>query len=178
MRPSGRVLEVPDDEPDGNDQSPSTTMVVAVAAHGQITVANIGDSRAYWLSTNRAQARLLTVDDSWAQERIAEGIAPEVAYADPDAHVITRWIGGEADSVTPDRGHARRDGAGAAARLQRRPLELLRGSRSASLELVPDWAVSAPIEIARHLTDAALDAGGQDNITVVVAPIDPAAATG
>ncbi len=88
------VLEVPNDEPDGNDQSPSTTMVVAVAAHGQITVANIGDSRAYWLSTNPAQARLLTVDDSWAQEHIAEGIAPEVAYADPDAHVITRWIGG------------------------------------------------------------------------------------
>ena len=88
------VLEVPDDEPDGNDQSPSTTMVVAVAAQGHVTVANVGDSRAYWLSANPDQARLLTVDDSWAQERIAEGIAPEVAYADPEAHVITRWIGG------------------------------------------------------------------------------------
>ena len=88
------VLEVPDDEPDGNDQSPSTTMVVAVAAHGHVTVANVGDSRAYWLNANPAQARLLTVDDSWAQERIAAGIAPEVAYADPEAHVITRWIGG------------------------------------------------------------------------------------
>ncbi len=88
------VLEVPNDEPGGNDQSPSTTMVVAVAAQGHVTVANIGDSRAYWLSTNPAHARVLTVDDSWAQERIAEGAAPEVAYADPDAHIITRWIGG------------------------------------------------------------------------------------
>ena len=171
------VLEVPNDEPDGNDQSPSTTMVVAVAAHGQITVANIGDSRAYWLSTNRAQARLLTVDDSWAQERIAEGIAPEVAYADPDAHVITRWIGGEAESVTPT----------VVTLDVTEPGLLLVCSDglwnyfedpARLLELVPDWAVSAPIEIARRLTDAALVAGGQDNITVVVAPIDPAAATG
>ncbi len=169
------VLEVPHDEPDGNDQSPSTTMVVAVAAQGHVTVANVGDSRAYWLSANPDQARLLTVDDSWAQERIAEGIAPDVAYADPDAHIITRWIGGEAESVTP-----------AVVTLDVTEPGLLLVCSDGLwnyfedphrlLELIPDWAVSAPIETARRLTDAALVAGGHDNITVVVAPLDPAAA--
>lgn len=169
------VLEVPHDEPDGNDQSPSTTMVVAVAAQGHVTVANVGDSRAYWLSANPDQARLLTVDDSWAQERIAEGIAPDVAYADPDAHIITRWIGGEAESVTP-----------AVVTLDVTEPGLLLVCSDGLwnyfedphrlLELIPDWAVSAPIETARRLTDAALGAGGHDNITVVVVPIDPAAA--
>jgi len=169
------VLEVPDDEPDGNDQSPSTTMVVAVAARGHVTVANVGDSRAYWLNANPAQARLLTVDDSWAQERIAEGTAPEVAYADPEAHVITRWIGGEAGSVTPT----------VVTLDVTEPGLLLVCSDGLwnyfedpqrLLELIPGWAESAPIETARRLTDAALVAGGQDNITVVVVPVDPAAA--
>jgi len=169
------VLQVPDDEPDGNDQSPSTTMVVALAAQGHVTVANIGDSRAYWLSTDPSHARVLTVDDSCAQERIAEGIAPEVAYALPDAHVITRWIGGEAESVTPT--VVTMDVA--------EPGLLLVCSDGlwnyfedpqSLLELIPDWAVSAPIEIARRLTDAALLAGGHDNITVVVVPVDPAPA--
>ncbi len=30
-----------------------------------------------------------------------------------------------------------------------------------------------PIEIARHLTQAALDAGGQDNVTVAALPLEP-----
>ena len=115
------------------------------------------------------------MDDSWAQERIVEGIAPEVAYAEPDAHIITRWIGGEAESVTPT----------VVTLDVTEPGLLLVCSDGLwnyfedpqrLLELIPDWAVTAPIEIARRLTDAALVAGGQDNITVVVAPVDPAAA--
>ena len=42
-------------------------------------------------------AVLLTVDDSLARERIAEGMDPEIAFADPDAHTITRWLGADAD---------------------------------------------------------------------------------
>jgi PPM family protein phosphatase len=37
-------------------------------------------------------------------------------------------------------------------------------------DLVPR-TVSSPIAIARQFTDAALDAGGNDNITVAVAPL-------
>ena len=40
------VTRVPEDEPDGNDVSPSTTMVAAVATAGtRVVVGNIGDSR-------------------------------------------------------------------------------------------------------------------------------------
>jgi serine/threonine protein phosphatase PrpC len=168
------VVQVPDDEPDGNDLSPSTTMVVAVAAEGRITIANIGDSRAYWLSPDPHQARLLTVDDSWAQESIAEGSAVEVAYAHPEAHTITRWVGADADSAVPTI---------VTVDVATPGLLLLCtdglwnyfeevGRLSA---LVPDWDTSSPISIARRLTDAALGAGGQDNVTVVVAPVGPAA---
>ena len=168
------VLEVPSDEPDGNDQSPSTTMVVVCAAPGHVTVANIGDSRAYWLSSVPAHARLLTVDDSWAQERIGEGVAPAVAYADPDAHVITRWIGGETDSVTPSVVTLDVPEPGLLLVCSDGLWNYFEDPQRL-LELIPDWAEAEPIETARRLTDAALVAGGHDNITVVVVPVDPAA---
>jgi serine/threonine protein phosphatase PrpC len=168
------VMQVPVDEPGRSDESPSTTMVLAVAARGHLWVANVGDSRAYWLGSDPHSARLLTVDDSNAQESIARGTAPEVAYADPDAHVITRWIGGEAESVTP-----------AIVTLDVTEPGLLVVCSDGLwnyfedpqrlVELIPDRARSTPIEIARGLTDAALAAGGRDNITVVVAPIDAVA---
>lgn len=167
------VMRVPDDEPDGNDLSPSTTMVVGVVADGRLTVANIGDSRAYLLGDSPAAARLLTVDDSWAQESIAEGIAPEVAYAHPEAHTITRWVGADADSVVPTVVTLDATEPGLLVLCSdglwnyfEDPFKL--GS------LVPDWASCSPVSVARRLTDAALTAGGNDNVTVVVMPIEPA----
>nr|MDQ2727640.1 protein phosphatase 2C domain-containing protein [Actinomycetota bacterium] len=84
-------------EPGGMTEAPSTTLVAVVSAPGTITVANIGDSRAYWLAPGAN--RLLTVDDSVAEAARAEGVPAEVAYSAPDAHVITRWLG--ADSADP-----------------------------------------------------------------------------
>jgi serine/threonine protein phosphatase PrpC len=118
---------------------------------------------------------VLTVDDSWAQESIAEGAAPEVAYADPDAHIITRWIGGEADSVTPTVVTLDATEPGLLLVCSDGLWNYFEDPQNL-LELIPDWAVSAPIEIARRLTDAALVAGGHDNITVVVVPVEPEAA--
>jgi serine/threonine protein phosphatase PrpC len=163
------VTRVPDDEPDGNDISPSTTLVAAIATPELVAVGNIGDSRAYWLSSLASNSRLLTADDSWAQDRIADGVAPDLAYAHPDAHTITRWIGGDADSVVPT-------------------LTLMEVMEPGLLVLCSDglWnyfedverlddlvprTASSPITIARQFTDAALDAGGNDNITVAVAPL-------
>ena len=167
------VLQVPDDEPDGNDLSPSTTMVIAVAAEGRITVANIGDSRAYWLSTDPSDTRLLTVDDSWAQESIAEGATPEVAYAHPDAHTITRWVGGDADSVLPTLSTLDVSERGLLVVCTDGLWNYFQDPASLGA-LIPDWVTSSPLAVARRLTDAALAAGGQDNITVTVAPISPA----
>jgi serine/threonine protein phosphatase PrpC len=163
------VLSVSDDDPYGNDASPSTTIVAAVVAPGQVIVGNVGDSRAYWLSAETGLSRLLTVDDSWAQEQIAQGVPAELAYDHPDANTITRWIGGDTDSWTPR----------VAVLTPAEPGFLMVCSdglwnhfddpeRLAGL--VPRPATS-PLEVARHLTNAALDAGGQDNITVAVIPL-------
>jgi PPM family protein phosphatase len=164
------VMLVPDDGPDGNDLSPSTTMVVGLVADGRITVANIGDSRAYLLGANPSAARLLTVDDSWAQESIAEGIAPAVAYAHPEANTITRWVGADADSVVPTVVTLEATEPGLLV-LCTDGLWNYFEDPAALGALVPDWATSPPETIARCLTDAALAAGGHDNITVVVMPV-------
>jgi serine/threonine protein phosphatase PrpC len=168
------VVQVPDDELGGSEESPSTTMVLAVATRGHLTVANLGDSRAYWLGSDPSTAMLLTVDDSNAQESIAKGTAPEVAYADPEAHVITRWIGGDAESVTPAIVTLDVSEPGLLVVCSDGLWNYFEDPRRL-LELIPDRARSTPIEIARVLTDAALTAGGRDNITVVVAPIDAVA---
>ena len=160
------VMLVDDDEPGGNDLSPSTTMVAAIVTPERIVVGNVGDSRAYWLGSEQADSLLLTVDDSWAQERIAEGAAPDEAYADPEAHIITRWIGGTSDSVVPRVTELEVTGPGYLLVCSdglwhyfEDPVRLA--------DLVPPGAPS-PVQVARELTDAALDAGGQDNITVAV----------
>jgi serine/threonine protein phosphatase PrpC len=161
------VMLVPDEEPEGSDLSPSTTLVSALASSDKIVVGNVGDSRAYWLA-RAGGGRALSVDDSLAQESIAKGVAPEVALAEPDAHTITRWIGGDTDSVAPRLVTFDVTEPGVlvlctdglwnyfeeADRLNR----ILDGSGSA-------------IDMARRLVDAALAAGGLDNVTVVVVPI-------
>ncbi|HEX3333456.1 MAG TPA: PP2C family serine/threonine-protein phosphatase [Acidimicrobiales bacterium] len=165
------VTLVSDDEPDGNDLSPSTTLVAAVVTTDGIVVGSVGDSRAYWLSPTTGHSRTLTMDDSWAQDSIAEGVAPEVAYAHPEAHTITRWIGSDTDSAEP---------AVVAAGVSEPGLLVLctdglwnyfeDAERLAAL--IP-FGAATPIDTARMLTDAALAAGGQDNITVAVIPVDP-----
>jgi serine/threonine protein phosphatase PrpC len=169
------VTQIPDDEPDGNNLSPSTTMVVALAGQGRVTVASVGDSRAYWLdSANPAAARVLTVDDSVAQERIAEGSSPDVAYADPEAHTITRWIGADAESVDPSVVTMNVTEPGILVICTDGLWNYFEDPERLHA-LVSDLNRSRPIELARRFTDAALEAGGQDNITVVVVPIDPVA---
>ncbi len=164
------VCEIGEDEPDP-DLSPSTTMVVALATPESVTVANIGDSRAYWLSS-RVVSRVLTVDDTFAQHMIAEGNSAESALAHPDAHTITRWIGKGADSVEP-----------AVTTLEIADPGLLVlcsdglwnyfEDPERLREIATALSSDRPIEIARHMTQAALDAGGQDNITVAILPLAP-----
>jgi serine/threonine protein phosphatase PrpC len=166
------VLLVPaDDSRSANDASPSTTLVAAVATPERVVVGNVGDSRAYWLSTDSARCTLLTVDDSWALEHIAEGTPPEEAYAHPEANTITRWIGGETDSWSPRLTVFEVDEPGLLV-LCTDGLWNHFEDPVALAALVPAGTPS-PVEVARALTDAALDAGGRDNITVAVIPVIP-----
>jgi serine/threonine protein phosphatase PrpC len=162
------VMRVPDDEPDGNDLSPSTTMVAAVVSPELVVVGNVGDSRAYWLSPG--DCRLLTKDDSWAQDAIAGGMAPEVAYVHPDSHTITRWIGADAETPEPTLHVLPVTGSGIVL-VCTDGLWNYFGDADQLGDLLQE--ASTPIDMARRLTDAALKAGGQDNVTVAVVSVDP-----
>jgi serine/threonine protein phosphatase PrpC len=169
------VLTVPDREPGREADTPSTTIVAAVVGKGSAIVASIGDSRAYWLAPRHGESCLLTTDDSWAEEAITAGWEPAAAYADAQAHMITRWLGADAESSTP---------AITAIEIHE-PGTLVvctdglwnyfeSADRLAGLVAEGDpGAARSPLATAQHLVEAALAAGGHDNITVAVIEATP-----
>ncbi len=152
-------------EPHPELSPPSCTFLAAVVTDEKATLASLGDCRAYWCADGTATQ--LTVDDSWAEVQIAAGMPANEAYTHALAHVITRWLSHDADPewrprmVTFDI-----PGPG-------RLLLVSDGLWNYTLE--PAHLVAAmgeqppePVELARRLVTFANDAGGSDNITVVV----------
>jgi serine/threonine protein phosphatase PrpC len=160
--------------PEEGGLSPSTTLVAVVAQPGIVAVANVGDSRVYLLEDEAGESgSLLTVDDSWAEEMIAEGTVPSVAYAEPEAHTITKWIGADAESVLPTVRVWPIDRPG-------RLIVCTDGlwdyfEQPSALAGIVQRAGSDPLAVARTLVEAALAAGGHDNVTVAVIPVGPVA---
>jgi len=69
-----------------------TTIVIAIVGKEQMTIAHVGDSRAYLLTKNGIQR--LTTDHSWVQELIDTGALSQSEAKDhPHKNVITRAIG-------------------------------------------------------------------------------------
>jgi serine/threonine protein phosphatase PrpC len=165
-----QVCGLSGDDTVGTDRSPSTTLVAAISTPGRLAVAGIGDSRAYWLVDAPERSRLLTVDDSWAEEQIADGVAPEQAYADPEAHTITRWIGAgagpvdvEVTTIVPAEPGLLVLCSDGLWNYFEEPERMARQAAGATER--------SPLGIARHLVRTALRAGGHDNITVAVLPV-------
>ena len=76
----------------GQSQSMSSTVVLAVINGDRATIAHAGDSRAYLARDNRL--RLLTRDDSLVERLISQGIlTPAQAREHPDSSVLTQAIG-------------------------------------------------------------------------------------
>jgi len=150
--------------------APSATIVAATVAHGVVTVAGLGDSRAYWIDPQ--DVRRLTRDDSWVEEQLAGGADPSTARSDPRAHVITAWLGADAPEVAP---------AVTSFRPVRRGLLLLcsDGLWNPWLDaeelaaLVRDGHTGAVIDLVHGLVDRAAAAGSRDDITLVVADVVP-----
>ncbi|GIG56492.1 hypothetical protein Lfu02_08640 [Longispora fulva] len=149
--------------------APACTYVSALVRGGSFTVGWIGDSRAYWLP-GTGDAELLTEDDSWAVEMVAHGLlTPEQANADRRAHAITRWLGADAGPADPHVVTRRPDVPGV--------LLLCSDGLWNYLPSAPDLAaryadLTGPaVDRARALVRYALDAGGHDNITVVLLPV-------
>jgi serine/threonine protein phosphatase PrpC len=163
----------------GTRDAPSCTLVSALVDRSdpdlpEITVAWVGDSRAYWLAGAGAAepARLLTADHSWAAEMVAAGMLDvATAMADVRAHAITHWLGADGE---PEPGVVTLRPAG--------PGVLLLCS-DGLWNYLPDAeglaAVAVPaverrtgaLDAAAALTAVALEGGGRDNITAVVIPI-------
>ncbi len=144
----------------------STTLTLVLARTGEIVVANVGDSRAYWIGGDGMNL-LLSVDDSWPAFAAAAGY-PESVVRDPSrAHEITAWLGPDAGVLAPHVARHRPQGEGLL-------VVCSDGlwNYAAEPDALGDWVSQSgdgsPVAVARHLVQAAVNAGGADNVTVAV----------
>ncbi|REE97505.1 PP2C family serine/threonine-protein phosphatase [Thermomonospora umbrina] len=161
---------------DSPHDAPACTYVSAVVGDGEVTIGWTGDSRAYWISGGNGArpSTALTVDDSWAARMVALGVMTSAeAHADRRAHTVTSWLGADADEIALRAETFRPDGPG-----------MIVVCSDGLWNYLPEAAEMAeavhtaaarrpqgpPLEIARSLVRTALDAGGHDNVTVVLIP--------
>ena len=140
-----------------------TTLVAAVPDHGSLYVANVGDSRLYILDDDRIEQ--ITHDHSLVEEMVRAGkLRPDQARNHPKKNIITRAIGEDGDLQIDffDVG------------LNRGDIALL--CSDGLTNMVEDEQIYRIVrssqnlpEAGRKLIDAANYAGGQDNISVVLA---------
>jgi protein phosphatase len=145
-----------------------TTLTLAVAENGQATVAHVGDSRAYlWRD---GQLRQLTEDHSVPGALLKQGrITPEEAHDHPHRNVLYRCLGLkpklEVDIYPP---------------LALRPGDWLLLCSDGLWDMVHPserlagliTASDSPAKVCRRLVDAANEAGGEDNITVLLVRVE------
>lgn len=146
----------------GTPSSLGSTATVAVIRGRTMTVAHVGDSRAYRLRNGRLEQ--LTQDDSWVAEQLRAGVLKD---DDPEAlakkNVLTQCLG-----------------IGASLKVQTFDETLSAGDRHllcsdglhgvvTDEELQEELSADRPPEaIARRLVDLANERGGPDNISAVV----------
>jgi PPM family protein phosphatase len=152
-----------------------TAVIVVPNSSGtaQITVGNIGDSRAYWIPEPPAPAQQLTVDDSLAQELITAGASADSEAVQRGAHTLTRWLGADSEPTPWSESSVQTitaDGPGALLLCS----DGLWNYLPAAADIARFYTGPDAKSAARALTEYALNAGGQDNITVVIIPIGDA----
>ena len=152
---------------DGNGhRNMGATLVMAMRHNDRLYIANVGDSRAYLFRKNRL--RQLTVDHTFVAELLEKRqIKPEETENHPQQHVITQCVGIDSQikplirSIT-----VRKD-------------DRLLLCSDGLTSVVPDKKIRKTIKsqtdlqsLCRKLTEAANEAGGPDNITVLAVDID------
>ncbi|HMH39184.1 MAG TPA: protein phosphatase 2C domain-containing protein [Streptosporangiaceae bacterium] len=150
-------------------RAPSATYVSVIVGPEEVTLCWLGDSRAYWLATESESVRL-TRDDSLAEELVAQGQMTEAeAMASPQAHVITRWLG--ADVAAPEPHVTRFEPPGRGIVLVCSDgLWNYQPEAAGLAQIALPEAFHDPSSAADALLKFALDAGGMDNITIVLIP--------
>jgi len=144
-----------------------------------VTLCWLGDSRAYWLGSGTgSDAERLTCDDSVAGEMVAAGLVSEdAAMALPGAHVVTGWVGANSPAAPPHVATFTPSGPGVLL-LCSDGLWNYQPEAADLAGLALPGALTDPLGTAAALVKFALQAGGADNITVVLAPFPPAAPVG
>lgn len=153
--------------------SPSCTFVAAIMSRSgaHVTVAWLGDSRAYLVDKTTAQQ--LTQDDSWATEVVVAGQRSlDDAMRDRRAHQITRWLGHDSPTDVPRMVTTEIKSPGFVVVCSDGLWNYL-SSETELFDLVASEPGRTPIEVARDLCTFANQSGGHDNITVVVLPVRP-----
>jgi serine/threonine protein phosphatase PrpC len=163
------------DEP-GLGNAPAATFVSAVMTSETVMLCWLGDSRAYWLgSGTSSDAKRLTRDDSVAGEMVAAGLVSEAnAMALPGAHVVTGWVGADSPGGPPHVAMFTPPGPGVLL-LCSDGLWNYQAEAARLAGLALPAALSDPLGTAAALVKFAVEAGGADNITVVLAPFPLAA---
>ena len=152
----------------------SATFISATATADGVTLCWVGDSRAYWLAAEPADAQRLTRDDSLAQEMVSLGLLPEEeALESPQAHVVTRWVGADPAEAKPHVTRFEPPGTGVVL-LCSDGLWNYQPEAAGLAGLAMPAAQTDPLGSAQALVKFAVEAGGRDNITVVLIPFPPA----
>jgi protein phosphatase len=141
-----------------------TTLTVTVSLAADLFVIHVGDSRAYLL--RNGQLRQLTRDQTVVQSLVDAGaLSRQEAATHKMRHVLTQALGGHAGNLKIE-----------VQRLKLKDGDCLFLCTDGLTEMVPDNEISAVLassgkaeQHCQALLDKALDAGGKDNITVVVA---------
>src|SRR5579884_2000189 len=165
-----RIHELAATEPDRAGMG--TTLTAAYVDDGQLAIAHVGDSRAYRFRDGRLDR--LTQDHSLVEELVRQQkLTPEQAAEHPQRSIITRALGPEPKVEVDTWTYPLRAGDvvllcsdGLTSMISEEDVaEILSGAQTLD-------------QAGRRLIDAANDAGGRDNITVVLFRLEDASADG
>jgi serine/threonine protein phosphatase PrpC len=140
-----------------------TTLVAALVISDLVHIANVGDSRAYYI-TNDDGIRQITTDHSLVERLVALGqIKPHEARIHPQRNVIYRTIGDKEEAEIDFFVQKLSPGDN---------LLLCSDGLTGKIEDAEILRVvslsRSPQEACEHLVQAANDNGGDDNITVII----------
>ncbi len=143
-----------------------TTMTLAVVHGDQLVIANVGDSRTYLLRDHKLQQ--ITCDHSLVANLVETGqILPEDIYSHPQRNVIYRFLG-QKGQIHPDIYFDTLQPGDNLLLCSDGLWEMLR-SEQLIVQLVS--VMNDPTHACKALVEAANEAGGEDNIGLVVVKV-------
>ena len=157
-----RIFRTIEDHPEMKGMG--TTLAIVLAEDGVLCVAHIGDSRVYFL--RRDVLSQLTSDHSWVVEQVRLGnLSPQEAARHPFRNVITRALGSR-EEVEADYKELQLEVGDIVLLCSDGLTTMLQDSQ---IKEILDRNKKDLRAAAGELIEQANEAGGEDNITVIVA---------